>query len=102
MDWPTPIPDAFWGPETLNSAAFVELVDWIDARAELTAILRALEGVASVVDVGGGTGFLTQQIATRAQVTVIEALADLKLEYPQVDEAKLRDLATARKKLTRK
>ncbi len=33
---------------------------------------------------------------------VIEALADLKLEYPQVDEAKLRDLATARKKLTRK
>jgi len=33
---------------------------------------------------------------------VIEALADLKLEYPQVDEAKLRDLAAARKKLTRK
>ncbi len=31
---------------------------------------------------------------------VIEALSDLKLEYPQVDKAKLNDLAAARKKLT--
>ena len=31
---------------------------------------------------------------------VIEALSDLRLEYPQVDKAKLNDLAAARKKLT--
>lgn len=82
MDWPTPIPDAFWGPETLNSAAFVELVAWIDARAEVAAILRALETATSVVDVGGGTGFLTQQIATRAAVTVIEPSAEQRAHIP--------------------
>ena len=31
---------------------------------------------------------------------VIDALADLKLEYPKVDKAKLNDLTTAREKLT--
>jgi SAM-dependent methyltransferase len=82
MHWPTPIPDAFWGPETLNSTAFVELVEWIDARAEVAAILRALEEATSVVDVGGGTGFLTQQIATRAQVTVIEPSAEQRAHVP--------------------
>ena len=30
---------------------------------------------------------------------VIDALADLELEYPQVDEAKLKELAAAKKKL---
>jgi polyphosphate kinase 2 (PPK2 family) len=32
---------------------------------------------------------------------VIDALADLNLEYPKVDEAKLKDLAAAREKLTK-
>ena len=43
--------DAFWGPETLCAAAFGELVAWLDARAEVAAILRALEHARSVVDV---------------------------------------------------
>ena len=33
---------------------------------------------------------------------VVEALADLKLSYPTMDESKLKDLAAARKKLTAK
>jgi len=33
---------------------------------------------------------------------VIEALADLDLEYPEVGEAKLKELATAKKKLLSK
>lgn len=82
MQWPTPIPDAFWGPETLNSDAFVELVHLIDASAEVAAILRALAGMTSVVDVGGGTGFLTQQLAQRAAVTVIEPSAEQRAHVP--------------------
>ena len=72
----------FWGPESLNSAAFVKLVDLIDATAEVAAILRALDGMRDVVDVGGGTGFLTQQIARRARVTVIEPSAEQRALVP--------------------
>lgn len=82
MEWPTPIPTAFWGPEHLDSAAFVGLVELLDARAEVAAILRALDGMASVADVGGGTGFLTQQIARRAEVTVIEPSAEQRAHVP--------------------
>jgi hypothetical protein len=33
---------------------------------------------------------------------VIETLADLDLEYPEVDDGKLKELATAKKKLMSK
>ena len=82
MKWREPIPERFWGPEQLSSAAFVELVELLDASAEVTAILRALDGMMDVVDVGGGTGFLTQQIAQRAAVTVIEPSAEQRAHVP--------------------
>jgi SAM-dependent methyltransferase len=72
----------FWVPENLNSAAFVELVEAIDASAEVAAILRVLDGMRDVVDVGGGTGFLTQQIAERARVIVIEPSAEQRARVP--------------------
>ena len=72
----------FWGPEKLNSAAFVELVARIDARLEVAAILRLLVGMKDVVDVGGGTGFLTQRIAERAHVTVIEPSIEQRARMP--------------------
>ena len=80
--WPAPIPDRFWGPERLNPAAFRALVDLIDAHAEVAAILAALDGVTDVVDVGGGTGFLSQQIAKRAPVTVIDPSAEQRAHVP--------------------
>jgi len=82
VKWREPIPERFWGPEQLSSAAFVELVELLDASAEVTAILRALDGMMDVVDVGGGTGFLTQQIAQRAAVTVIEPSAEQRAHVP--------------------
>jgi SAM-dependent methyltransferase len=72
----------FWGPEKLNSAAFVELVDKLDASAEVAAIVRALDGMNDIVDVGGGTGFLTQQLAARARVTVVEPSAEQREKVP--------------------
>lgn len=66
------MPSAFWGPETLDSAAFVELVDLLTPDAEIAALLVALMDIKQVVDVGGGTGLLTQAIAKGAEVTVIE------------------------------
>jgi len=65
-------PLAFWGPEKLDSAAFVELAGLLSPDAEIAALVGALDGVADVVDVGGGTGLLTQAIARRAAVTVID------------------------------
>lgn len=80
--WLDPLPDRFWGPEQLNPAAFRELVDLLDARAEVVAILAALDGATDVVDVGGGTGFLTQAIAARAPVIVIEPSAEQRAHVP--------------------
>ena len=78
----------FWGPEKLNSAAFVEFVERIDARLEVAAILRVLAGMRDVVDVGGGTGFLTQRIAERAHVTVIEPSVEQRARMPAGIEAR--------------
>jgi SAM-dependent methyltransferase len=75
--------NAFWGPEKLNSAAFGELVDKLDASAEVAAIVRALDGMNDIVDVGGGTGFLTEQLARRgARVTVVEPSAEQRAKVP--------------------
>ncbi len=86
---------AFWGPEKLNSAAFVELVDKLDASAEVAAIVRALDGMNDIVDVGGGTGFLTQELAKRARVTVVEPSAEQRAKVPagiQVRAGRAEDL----------
>ncbi len=50
------MPSAFWGPEKLDSAAFVELVALFSPDVEIAAILVALKDIKQVVDVGGGTG----------------------------------------------
>ncbi len=66
------MPSMFWGPEHLDSSAFVELVDLLSPDAEIAALLVALKDIKQVVDVGGGTGLLTQAVAKGAEVTVIE------------------------------
>ena len=66
------MPSRFWGPEQLDSAAFVELVDLLSPDVEIAALLDALRDIKQVVDVGGGTGLLTQAVAKGAEVTVIE------------------------------
>ena len=65
-------PAAFWGPERLDSSAFVELVGMLEPEIEIRALLAALDGMTDVVDVGGGTGLITQAIAACAPVLVIE------------------------------
>jgi SAM-dependent methyltransferase len=66
------MPAEFWGPEKLDSAAFLELVELLSPAAEIAALLVALKDIKQVVDVGGGTGLLTQAIAKGAEVTVID------------------------------
>ncbi|MBA3453245.1 MAG: class I SAM-dependent methyltransferase [Deltaproteobacteria bacterium] len=66
------MPTAFWGPERLDSAAFVDLVSLLSPDVEIAAILVALKDIKQVVDVGGGTGLITQAIAKGAEVTLID------------------------------
>ncbi|MDB4962701.1 MAG: hypothetical protein JWP01_2700 [Myxococcales bacterium] len=75
-------PDAFWGPEKLDSAAFVELVDLLSPDVEIAALLVALKDIKQVVDVGGGTGLLTQAIMGGAEVTVIEPDPQQRAKIP--------------------
>lgn len=66
-------PERFWGPEQFDAQAWSEMVGDIDAHEESEAIVAALGGVASVVDVGGGTGLITRAVAARvAPVIVVE------------------------------
>jgi SAM-dependent methyltransferase len=65
-------PDRFWGPERMDSDAFVEMASLLSTDTELAAITSALDGVTDVVDIGGGTGLITQAIARIAPVRVIE------------------------------
>ncbi|HEY4180449.1 MAG TPA: methyltransferase domain-containing protein [Kofleriaceae bacterium] len=75
-------PDRFWGPERMDSDAFVELVDLLSPDAELAAITAALAGVTDVVDIGGGTGLITQAIARIAPVRVIEPDPEQRAHLP--------------------
>jgi SAM-dependent methyltransferase len=76
------MPDRFWGPERLDPEAWRELAALLDPDAEIAALLAVLEGMADVVDVGGGTGLLTRAIAERMPVTVIEPAAEQRAHLP--------------------
>jgi len=69
------LPDSYWGPARLDPAAFAELVDLVCPDAELAALQRALDGVADVVDVGGGTGLVARALCERCRVVIVEPSA---------------------------
>lgn len=74
----------FWGPERLDPAAWRELAALLDTRDEIEALVGALGGVASIGDVGGGTGLLTRALAARvAPVTVVEPSAAQRAAIPE-------------------
>ncbi|MEZ4403672.1 MAG: methyltransferase domain-containing protein [Kofleriaceae bacterium] len=78
-----PWPARFWGAEQLDPGAWRQLAARLDASAEIDALCRALDGVADVLDVGGGTGLLTQAIAARvAPVTIVEPSAAQRAHLP--------------------
>jgi SAM-dependent methyltransferase len=87
-DWPT----QFWGPETLDPAAFGELAALLDTHDEIEALVAALDGVTSIADIGGGTGLLTRALAARvAPVVVVEPSAAQRAALP--DDARITCLA---------
>jgi SAM-dependent methyltransferase len=75
-------PAAFWGPERLDPTAWRELAARLVPDAEIAALLDALGDAGDVVDVGGGTGTLTQAIARRMPVTVIEPAGEQRAHLP--------------------
>jgi SAM-dependent methyltransferase len=76
------IPATFWGPEAFNPEAWRELVPLLSPEAEIAAILEALGDASDVVDVGGGTGLITQAVAQRVPVLVIEPSAAQREHLP--------------------
>lgn len=75
-------PAAFWGPEDFNPEAWRELVPLLSPEAEIAAILDALGDASDVVDVGGGTGLITEAVARRVPVLVIEPSAAQRDHLP--------------------
>lgn len=76
-------PARFWGPETIDPDAWRELVPLLDPGVEIDALCDALAGVDDVVDVGGGTGLITQAIAKRVgRVTIVEPSAAQRAHLP--------------------
>jgi|GEM_PF-3592104 len=76
-------PARFWGPEQLDPAAWRDFTPLLDPAIELDALCDALAGVTDVVDVGGGTGLLTQAIAARVgPVTIVEPSAAQRAQLP--------------------
>lgn len=76
------MPARFWGPEHLDPSAWRELAASLSPEAEIAAILDALGDSSDVVDVGGGTGLITQTIASRMPVLVIEPAAEQRAHLP--------------------
>jgi SAM-dependent methyltransferase len=76
------MPDRFWGPEQFDPTAWRELAALLSPEAEIAAILGALGDSADCVDVGGGTGLITQAIAGRMPVLVIEPAAEQRAHLP--------------------
>jgi SAM-dependent methyltransferase len=80
---PTAWPTTFWGPEHLDPTAWRELAARIDPSDEIERLCRALGDAVSVIDVGGGTGLLTQAIAAQvAAVTIVEPNAEQRAHVP--------------------
>lgn len=76
------MPARFWGPERLDPTAWRELAAAVEPDAEIAALREALADARDVVDVGGGTGLITQAIAARVPVTVIEPAAEQRAHLP--------------------
>lgn len=76
------LPARFWGPESFNPEAWLDLAPLFSLEAELAAILDALGDSTDVVDVGGGTGLITQAVARRMPVLVIEPSAAQRDHLP--------------------
>lgn len=79
---PAPFPAKFWGPESFNPEAWRELAPLFSTGLETDAVLQSLGDSTDVVDVGGGTGLLTQAIARRMPVLVIEPSAAQRDHLP--------------------
>ncbi len=75
-------PARYWGPEPFNPEAWRELVPLLSPELEILAIVAALGDATDVVDVGGGTGLITQAVARRAPVLVIEPSAAQRDHLP--------------------
>jgi SAM-dependent methyltransferase len=70
------MPVRFWGPEEIDHQAWLEFSARLDPGQELELLIDALAGAQNVLDVGGGTGTLTREIARRFnKVTVVEPSA---------------------------
>ena len=70
---PTPWPARFWGPERLDPTAWRELAGRLIIDDEIARLCAVLAGADRVIDVGGGTGLLTQALAAQvAPVTIVE------------------------------
>jgi SAM-dependent methyltransferase len=76
------MPARFWGPEQLDPSAWRELAARLDPGVEIAALLDALGDASDVVDVGGGTGLITQAIAARVPVLVIEPADEQRAYLP--------------------
>ena len=76
------VSERFWGPESFNPEAWRELAPLFSPEAEIAAILEALGDSSDVVDVGGGTGLLTQAVARRMPVLVIEPSTEQRDQLP--------------------
>jgi SAM-dependent methyltransferase len=76
------LPDRFWGPEHIDPAAWRELAALLSPDTELAALLDALGDASDVVDVGGGTGLITQAIARGRPVLVIEPAEEQRAHLP--------------------
>jgi SAM-dependent methyltransferase len=66
----------------LDPAAWRELAALLSPEAEIAALLAALGDATDVVDVGGGTGLITQAIARRMPVLVIEPAEEQRAHLP--------------------
>ncbi|MBK9033120.1 MAG: class I SAM-dependent methyltransferase [Myxococcales bacterium] len=74
---------AVLGPERLDPAAWRQLAARLEPDDEIELLCAKLAGATSVVDVGGGTGLLTQAIAARvAPVTIVEPSAEQRAHVP--------------------
>jgi SAM-dependent methyltransferase len=76
------MPARFWGPERLDPEAWRELASVLAPDTEIAALLAALDGATDVVDVGGGTGLITQAIAARMPVVVVEPAPEQRAHLP--------------------
>lgn len=79
---------AVLGPERLDPTAWRELAARLVIDHEIDTLCAKLAGADRVIDVGGGTGLLTQAIATRvAPVTIVEPSGEQRAHLPPGQDA---------------